>query len=1389
MVMITKTIISCDDNIFDIKYFIWFENNYININLPKMDFKSLLKQNPITLPANVKFSTKPLSNISRSTSNEINLSLLSQPPLVSSMLPLTATPTQPPLVIPPSTILVSPPTSSKGFLPNNQQDIQLADLLPEYPEQDDKDIQRKLTSLREFSEVAATPIEEAPKRGQYFKHQIANQRFMEHYDRELIFHDTGTGKSCTVFGLTERLRKLYSEGRSRIRKFVIITMNKVLTREAKRQLIYLCSQEGEFDSEVKDSKDKGSVNKQTRKLAAAGYIFVTHIAFANEIHKALTSNNPEDRQNFITKYCNSYFFLDEVDRITPKRLFNLALDDKGLPIEERKSTRTKDEKDDIKTKMYHYKMIWTAFHILPGSKITIGTATPMTNRPQEIAMVMNLILSLDKQMPVAGDLYNNLDPNSREKLEQFAPYFLGKISYVRALDTGLDIVDVGELSGYNIQTGQKMDVRVKVYVPHDYKDPSKVIAIRSYQEQAYTKAIQDEKRTEEGLDDDDKVSGGLRQKTRIAADFVFPPKDGTNEEPLAGNEGFKRWIDQRSTSEEVKNKTRAGSRTIKKTWFVIDPDFTRKLSIGINKGSDGKPSPGDYKTNQYPYITQLSTKYFAIAEIESDCYRNGARINILKDSKTGDIGRLTDDYGNALPGNAFIYSPEIFGSGSFVLGLVLEAYGFSKYDPIAEGPLFGMENGVPVAKKVPKPRYCLFTGNPDITGTKAEEYMLSAMNSPLNANGQYLQIFIVSRVGSVGINVANVVRLHLTGPDWTMASEYQSLSRGIRSTSHLLLVEQQKEYLNKRQQNLEEMSKKYLELLQEYKILESTPAGSSGEQSKIQSLNLLNQQLQFYKASRVRVEIYRHAIYAVGQDSVDISGYVYAEERYRPIKAIERYMKICAWDAQINYKRNVRPTDEPGSSVCDFTTCGYKPYNDSPDQRDLNTQNFNILYADRMIGDIKDQIIDILRQYFEIQIDMLIYTIKYRNKDKGLGDISIMMALEELYSDSVIGKPIIDRYGFKTYLHQDGPRLFLHSSAPGLGQQSFGATSSSSIYTQYLMATVDKSLQDEIKDLGLQRREKIISEIKEQRVVITPQLNISAEDKANILETIIKNYQPSGYNNEYRPTYIVQPPTNILNILDMNRDNIFVLHELPQSYFEQHKPKKHKDPSKKYDIDALDISARQNEVIPNNPTAPLVVIHKIYTLGQESGPGSAARAAKAEGILRIMKLENKNPELNVWREVPINQYPGYNRVLQIVAYRRTLSKAKDWGSSVVQGGKFKILTKLKKIKSSDKRSEYPGRECKDENRDWILLHMYEAGFPVNNQQAIAEAGLLSRAQIINMLTQKKSGFKGDALERLQTYNDNAIRHIYVLNTLYKNKVDMCEDFKNYLASKGEISYI
>ena len=94
-------------------------------------------------------------------------------------------------------------------------DIYISDFFPKYPNVNNKDNQllnpynddfsKVIYQKREFHENRLKPIENKPEnRGEQLSHQKNLSRFVsEHteYNSLLIFHEMGTGKTCTAIGI------------------------------------------------------------------------------------------------------------------------------------------------------------------------------------------------------------------------------------------------------------------------------------------------------------------------------------------------------------------------------------------------------------------------------------------------------------------------------------------------------------------------------------------------------------------------------------------------------------------------------------------------------------------------------------------------------------------------------------------------------------------------------------------------------------------------------------------------------------------------------------------------------------------------------------------------------------------------------------------------------------------------------------------------------------------------------------------------------------------------------------------------------------------------------------------------------------------------------------
>ena len=86
-------------------------------------------------------------------------------------------------------------------------ELQLDDFVYSYPDQDDPDFQTLITAKNEFLELQSSSNDPIPPRGEFFKHQILFHRFLSIYNKCLVIHKTGTGKTCAGGGYTEKVKR------------------------------------------------------------------------------------------------------------------------------------------------------------------------------------------------------------------------------------------------------------------------------------------------------------------------------------------------------------------------------------------------------------------------------------------------------------------------------------------------------------------------------------------------------------------------------------------------------------------------------------------------------------------------------------------------------------------------------------------------------------------------------------------------------------------------------------------------------------------------------------------------------------------------------------------------------------------------------------------------------------------------------------------------------------------------------------------------------------------------------------------------------------------------------------------------------------------------------
>lgn len=365
--------------------------------------------------------------------------------------------------------------------------------IPVYPDVSNSDIQNLISHKEEFLELKTNVKEEIPEEGGYFKHQLFVQRYMANYDRLLIIHETGTGKTRSFIAFAEYARKNLST----IRHVYILAPGPRIIEEFKRQIKSVPGYE-----HLQGLSTRG-VNAEIRKW----YTITTFRKFADKISKN------EDEYN-VTKYSGCAFFIDEAH----------LLRNVPIPRSKREIEEAKSKGEILKEKLDVNLTLSNLFDKIKRSKVVIGTATPIVNNVSEIARLMNIILPVGMKMPKNAD-YNNAS------LEQVEPYFRGRIVYIRSMDSGTKIEYEGDfikdVNGNRYIHKVMLGDRIKE-IPSQFIVKTLKMVPGGIQESVYNKITnQDvEVKIDPDMENpylDQKVNtDAYKTASRQAATFVFP---------------------------------------------------------------------------------------------------------------------------------------------------------------------------------------------------------------------------------------------------------------------------------------------------------------------------------------------------------------------------------------------------------------------------------------------------------------------------------------------------------------------------------------------------------------------------------------------------------------------------------------------------------------------------------------------------------------------------------------------------------------------------------------------------------------------------------------------------------------------------------------------------
>jgi len=352
--------------------------------------------------------------------------------------------------------------------------ISLENLLPKYPNihntSDDvlnpygnQKFNDVIVTKKEFADLKLPQVEPQTRKGSgdQYKHQKIIARFLSSetpYNELLLYHEMGTGKTCTAIATVENLRQQLQQPErsssrqdsktvsidnqislrysvsSHITGAVVCAKGSALLKNFVNELLFSCT-DGRYIPENYSSLTPLEKTHRVKKIVSEFYETHTFETFARELARMSDSN-------IILRFSNKIFIVDEVHNLREKA--EVGNDSTRFPFplseDEDEEDRGRGEAgDDLPVSgasLDVYKQFHRLFHIVKECKILLMSGTVMKDDPAEFASVMNLILPLDRQLPVGKAFirtYFDVDGKLNNKNNELATAIRGRVSYLKAM--------------------------------------------------------------------------------------------------------------------------------------------------------------------------------------------------------------------------------------------------------------------------------------------------------------------------------------------------------------------------------------------------------------------------------------------------------------------------------------------------------------------------------------------------------------------------------------------------------------------------------------------------------------------------------------------------------------------------------------------------------------------------------------------------------------------------------------------------------------------------------------------------------------------------------------------------------------------------------------------
>jgi superfamily II DNA or RNA helicase len=613
-----------------------------------------------------------------------------------------------------------------------------------YPEYDDPAFNGIVTSKKEFHrnryKKTTDPYDDVvANRCSSSKFDLSeNQKFLKNflstntpYSSMLLFHDVGTGKTCSAISIAEQLY-----GHFKKRALVIVSSN--LKDNFKKQIFDISKVNiinGSFDEHSskqctgktymnlipdKHTMNKDALDSKIKRVINERYQFKGYMEFANDYDKikkqvdAMEKTEEKRKKRFDAKlkelFSNRVIIIDEVH--------NLRL-------------ASESSQKQVPPKVEHM------LSVVENVKLVMLTATPMFNNVTEIVWLLNLMLIKDKRERLKmKDIFQNgkLTKDGKNKLIEasrgYVSHMSGQNPYT--FPTKLYPSVNKDVNLFTADDKPKLDIfGAAITTPNTMQSLQLVKSYMSdYQQRVYElmQSRFDKSKPEvvDEIDEEDNPNDDAKTDIQMGIQIsnIVYPSEAKNDDIKAyyGKLAFEKCF--------IKNSNKSNLMRIS-----YDKQIVKKYGEFL--------APDNIK--------QYSPKLHSI-------------LNYIKNSE----------------GIVYVYSSFLY-SGIIPLAIALEHMGFNKYG--GHNILEGVKNIKPfkIGNKVAQ--YIVLSANSAISQNNDEEIRIAKEQA--NKEGEVIKVIIGSNVATEGIDFKRIREMHVLEPWYHLNKLEQIFGRGIRNCSHI----------------------------------------------------------------------------------------------------------------------------------------------------------------------------------------------------------------------------------------------------------------------------------------------------------------------------------------------------------------------------------------------------------------------------------------------------------------------------------------------------------------------------------------------------------------------------------------------------------------------------